>query len=171
MAKLGEHRYYKRSGDSFYRMEHFDIQDMFGRRKRADLHISCKVDLRATEMDGASTQEISFRLVNSGRAVARYWGLFCEFDARIKILNTFHPVTDLTSLNDGRPVVSCQDNNGVIHPNGIGIQVGKVIIRREDEAQTVADVTVDCEGTQTKKIRLEIPSPIQAAAAPAINSP
>lgn len=34
MAKLGEDRYYKRSGDSFYRMEHFDIADMFGRRRK-----------------------------------------------------------------------------------------------------------------------------------------
>jgi len=33
MAKLGEDRYYKRSGDSFYRMEHFDLEDMFGRRQ------------------------------------------------------------------------------------------------------------------------------------------
>lgn len=33
MAKLGEQRYYKRSGDSFYQMEHFDLEDMFGRRR------------------------------------------------------------------------------------------------------------------------------------------
>jgi Schlafen, AlbA_2 len=32
MAKLGEDRYYKRSGSRFYKMEHFDIADMFGRR-------------------------------------------------------------------------------------------------------------------------------------------
>lgn len=28
MAKLGEDRYYKRSGGSFYKMEHYDIADM-----------------------------------------------------------------------------------------------------------------------------------------------
>jgi predicted HTH transcriptional regulator len=32
MALGGEGRYYKRSGASFYPMEHFDIADMFGRR-------------------------------------------------------------------------------------------------------------------------------------------
>jgi AhpD family alkylhydroperoxidase len=37
MAKLGEDRYYKRSGDSFYKMEHFDLEDMFGRRPEANL--------------------------------------------------------------------------------------------------------------------------------------
>lgn len=37
MAKLEEDRYYKRSGDSFYRMEHFDLEDMF----YADRALSC----------------------------------------------------------------------------------------------------------------------------------
>lgn len=40
MAKLGENRYYKRSGDSFYKMEHFDIADMFGRRKSPLLELA-----------------------------------------------------------------------------------------------------------------------------------
>jgi hypothetical protein len=43
MAKLGEDRYYKRSGGSFYRMEHFDLEDMFGRRKKPVLILSARV--------------------------------------------------------------------------------------------------------------------------------
>ena len=43
MAKLGEDRYYKRSGDSFYRMEHFDIADMFGRRKKPRLTLEARI--------------------------------------------------------------------------------------------------------------------------------
>jgi hypothetical protein len=39
MAKLGEDRYFKRSGDSFYRMEHFDLADMFGRRRSPRLEL------------------------------------------------------------------------------------------------------------------------------------
>ena len=34
MSKLGEDRYYKRSGDSFRCLEHFDLEDMFGRRQK-----------------------------------------------------------------------------------------------------------------------------------------
>ncbi len=40
MAKLGEDRYYKRSGDTFYKMEHFDLEDMFGRRKKPKLTLA-----------------------------------------------------------------------------------------------------------------------------------
>jgi hypothetical protein len=39
MALLGEQRYYKRSGDSFYQMEHFDLEDMFGRRQKPNLEM------------------------------------------------------------------------------------------------------------------------------------
>ncbi len=42
MAKLGEDRYYKRSGDGFYKMEHYDISDMFSRRRRPRLTSSRK---------------------------------------------------------------------------------------------------------------------------------
>ena len=42
MAKAGEHRYYKRSGDSFYRMEHFDLEDVFGRRPHPKLEFFYK---------------------------------------------------------------------------------------------------------------------------------
>jgi hypothetical protein len=44
MAKLGEDRYYKRSGDQFRRMEHFDIADMLGRRPRPDLRLELTLD-------------------------------------------------------------------------------------------------------------------------------
>ena len=42
-AKLGEDRYYKRSGDRFSKMEHFEIEDMFGRRPRPDLFLMHRV--------------------------------------------------------------------------------------------------------------------------------
>lgn len=64
MAKLGESRYYKRSGDSFYQMEHFDIADMFGRRRKPRLEITVRVP-------PGNIQQIIVGLKNSGRASAR----------------------------------------------------------------------------------------------------
>jgi predicted HTH transcriptional regulator len=43
MAKMREDRYYKRSGASFYRMEHFDLEDMFGRCKKPKLTLSTRI--------------------------------------------------------------------------------------------------------------------------------
>jgi hypothetical protein len=74
MAKLGEHRYYKRSGDSFYRMEHFDIADMFGRRRKPRLQLTAK--LQGTRA-GAT---IVLGVKNEGRASGRapYVAFSCD---------------------------------------------------------------------------------------------
>jgi len=44
MAKGGEDRYYKRSGSGFYRLEHFDVSDMFGRRRRPLLKLVLQME-------------------------------------------------------------------------------------------------------------------------------
>lgn len=62
-AKGREDRYYKRSGSAFYRLEHFDIADMFGRRRRPVLSVRLIL-----ERDGAS-RLVAIR--NDGRGVAK----------------------------------------------------------------------------------------------------
>lgn len=70
MALAGENRYYKRSGDSFYTMEHFDVADMFGRRRRPVLSVVGDVFA-----DGAINQNRLVKLVlsieNTGRGSAQ----------------------------------------------------------------------------------------------------
>jgi len=74
MSKLGEDRYYKRSGDSFYKMEHYDIADMFSRRRKPNLVVTVKV-----EGKGAAASMI-LGIRNDGRATARgpYLAIRCE---------------------------------------------------------------------------------------------
>lgn len=75
MAKLGEDRYYKRSGDSFYRMEHFDIADMFGRRMRPELAVTLprRIGSRTSSSRGRSAQLVFFVCIeNRGRGLAKY---------------------------------------------------------------------------------------------------
>jgi len=63
MAKLGEDRYYKRSGDSIYLMEHFDLEDMFGRRKKPHLSVFTRVI--------ANRNEVIIGVENTGRGTAK----------------------------------------------------------------------------------------------------
>lgn len=65
MAKLGLGHYYKRNGSSFLKMEHFEIADMFGRRRRARLQLTYRVESRG---EGAS---VVIGLANTGRGSAR----------------------------------------------------------------------------------------------------
>jgi len=74
MAKAGLDRYYKRSGDSFLKMEHFDVADMFGRRPRPSLALFYTITTGGTKhVEGKPV--VMLRIVlgieNSGRGLAR----------------------------------------------------------------------------------------------------
>jgi hypothetical protein len=43
MAKLREDRYYKRNGSAFHRLEHFDLEDLFGRRPKPVLRFKYRL--------------------------------------------------------------------------------------------------------------------------------
>ncbi|MFC2013850.1 helix-turn-helix domain-containing protein [Chloroflexota bacterium] len=71
MAKGGEDRYFKRSGDSFIRMEHFDIEDMFGRRPKPNLFLYYRV-IRGPGRNGDALDfGIVLGLKNDGKSSAR----------------------------------------------------------------------------------------------------
>ena len=65
MSNRREYYFYKRSGDSFQRMEHFEIADMFGRRRRPEL----KMTIRKNE----DNRRVGFivGLENTGRGSAK----------------------------------------------------------------------------------------------------
>jgi hypothetical protein len=71
MALAGHERYFKRAGDRFYRMEHFDVADMFGRRQRAVLEVEYAIKGWPSlygPNGNKRTLQVSFSLANHGRA-------------------------------------------------------------------------------------------------------
>ncbi len=73
MAKLGEDRYYKRNGQQFLKMEHFDLEDMFGRRQKPDLKINIS---KSRDINPPFHEQMNILVINSGRALARHVGFF-----------------------------------------------------------------------------------------------
>lgn len=74
MAKLGDDRYYKRVGDSFYKMEHYDISDMFGRRRRPRMQVFYRI------IGIGDDAQIHLGVKNEGRATARapFFAFSCQ---------------------------------------------------------------------------------------------
>lgn len=85
MAMAREGRYYKRSGSSFLPMEHFEIADMFGRRRRPQLRLS--VELRnGGEMSTGSGQtehygKLLLLLTNDGRGTGKNLYVHIQLEA------------------------------------------------------------------------------------------
>jgi len=76
MAKHGVDQYFKRTGDRFAKMEHYEIADMFGRRQRPKLGL--QLELRRGGISGFARgdRQCSIRILvaleNVGRHVARF---------------------------------------------------------------------------------------------------
>jgi hypothetical protein len=140
MAKLREDRYYKRSGDTFYKMKHFDVADMFGRRKRPDLKLVARVS--------RPRAELVLSIENQGRATAKAPFVFLEIPDPFGFA--------LYGLdgngNDGLPRLPHGDNaslrrryggnlNTVIHPQTIH-DVTKIEYRGREEARPHGEILI-----------------------------
>jgi hypothetical protein len=72
MLKGTHKQYYKRSGDSFYVMEHFDLADMFGKRRKPDLRFRWRLGFISYGDGKPYKFAIIVGLENVGRGIARY---------------------------------------------------------------------------------------------------
>jgi hypothetical protein len=74
MAKMGEDRYYKRSGSRFAKMEHYEVADMFGRRQRPELNLIWRLQMSNEGAPGGGNYRVPAVIIsieNSGRGSAR----------------------------------------------------------------------------------------------------
>jgi hypothetical protein len=154
MAKLGEDRYYKRSGTSFLKMEHFDLEDMFGRRQRPKLDVLVKNEVLPEPNVGQEALKLS--IVNQGRALARFIGVVVKMtNVEIKAVEGFK---DFTKLNQGDPTVSYTNNVDVFHPNGVSHSIGSVSFRRLNvEEPVIVTIMIDCENMRTRNGAFSVP--------------
>lgn len=79
MALAGVHAHYKRNGDRFIPMEHFEIADMFGRRRRPLLQVTSVLTMgQKTPEFGEVKIDLWLENVGRGSAFAPYVDLFSE---------------------------------------------------------------------------------------------
>jgi hypothetical protein len=132
MAKFSEDRYYKRSGDSFYKMEHIDLEDMFGRRKKLNLEMIAEVtDIGHLRIEPGII--VMIKLFNNGRGTAKAPFLEVETPFKCKWSEYGYDGNGNTGLKrilhgPSAPVVRFgSDATTVIHP-GISLTISKLLL-------------------------------------------
>lgn len=164
MALLGEHRYYKRSGDSFYKMEHFDIADMFGRR--ASPHLVLAMEARAQGAWTSGGKRGAFlkpilSIENRGRTVARFPYLRLRVSAPYKLArygldgNGNVGLPERARSGDQHDSTVFAGGGGhVIHP-GTLLQVTRVELDVNEGSPDLPDLVVEhelaCEGARPRQ--------------------
>lgn len=152
MAKSGEDRYYKRSGSSFMRMEHFEIQDMFGRRARPNLSIN----IRASKLNEHQFK-IEFYILNNGRGAAKHTGCLIRFDNNLTDYSVSGEIRDVSHVNTGSKAFCYDSGTYVFLQNDIQTYIGEIAIGNP-QLGLVANFNISlyCEHMKTKTLFFEV---------------
>lgn len=151
MAKAGENRYYKRSGDSTYVMEHFDIEDMFGRRRKPVLELSTFIKSGITTSSGNKINReciIVIGIKNNGRGIAKYPSITLCFDDpykldRTKIRGTTrYGIPLLMSETDKRIKKFGGGADDIIHPETI-LEVTRISCMIPKSLNNIPDLAIE----------------------------
>lgn len=151
MAKAGLDRYYKRSGDSFYRMEHYDIEDMFGRRKKPKL--SLYTDIIVSGTGHTREGDIYWRSViisikNTGRGLAKHVCLKLKLNHPFKVDDTGLDGMGRTGLpiipqRRGSPYIQYGGNaNVVVHPSSF-LEITRISYKFRESTTTMEDLIIE----------------------------
>jgi hypothetical protein len=155
-AMLAEREYYKRSTEGFYRLEHFDLEDMFGRRQKPLLVM--QITSQDLPGDDPEMREAKFAFTNEGRWTAQHYGFLCKFDDNIDIIAVpGFAIKNVTELNAGVPTISYENNVNVIHPNDITYHMGGMRYKRRDKTKKIQGIiTYYCQGMMAKTMEIEL---------------
>lgn len=136
-AVVADHWYYRRCSTGHRRMEHYELEDMFGRRLRPKLALFAQV---TPDPHNQAHEELRLFFLNEGRAVSRHSGLICILNQQGAAIVQTQGLSNISDTN-ARPTLQYYQSMGVIHPNGIMLALGRAIIARENLGQPL-DMTV-----------------------------
>ncbi len=151
MAKAGEDRYFKRSGSAFYRMEHFDLEDVFGRRPRPKLGVVYRVMAGGSRRGSGGTSHTVFVVLgirNDGRGLAHHVYLTLDVEPPYQLAqhgldgNGHEGMVRIPS--PGRPVRFVAVAGSVVHPN-VTHDVTRVKLEIHEDSNRIPDVVVRYE--------------------------
>jgi hypothetical protein len=153
-----DNKYYRRTSNGSRQMEHYELEDMFGRSQRPALNL--RLALLPTTIDDVPCEILEVGLINVGRAIAKFAGLFLELsDSKINKLNIIDGgLRDVSAMNAHRRVLMwASDSNSVIHTNGAISFIGRVSVYRSDQGTKLPiSAMVDAEFMRTKRLEFEL---------------
>ncbi|WP_405170123.1 ATP-binding protein [Paenibacillus sp. FSL H8-0280] len=113
-AMFQDNKYYSRAGDSFIMMEHFMLEDAFGKRQKPKLEIFYDIYI-ATLTAEQSIFEVHIGIKNTGRYLATYPSLTINLNEGLDIKSAYN-LMPLLQINDRRRCTFAGGIDNVVHP-------------------------------------------------------
>ena len=154
MAKLKEYRYYQRIGNRNQKMEHFQIADLFGRRKRPNLSLYYILSNRGKKLHTDIHRfYLDLFILNKGKGTAKapYVNIYSKEQFSFVDLNNNLDIIDMMEYSSNKfDIKFGNDPNIVIHPK-TSIRVVKLTIeipidfinKNEEDIKIFYEVTAE----------------------------
>lgn len=122
-----DNRYYRRLNFRRIPMEHYEVEDFFGRRRKPKLALMLMVKSTKQGTDTESIEiDIELYLRNVGKAVAKYTQVYIRIpDA--KLLRAEH-LQDIGHLAGGALALQYNNNVGVLYPGSNQVYIGTALL-------------------------------------------
>jgi len=128
-------------------MEHYEVSDLFGRRRRPLVHVIfdfLEVALEKVGDPPSLTYKIIVRIFaqNVGKALAKYVRTTIQFEnADIGPISRGH-FERIDYLRDGVPTLQYDNTQGVMHPAPVRTQIGELVLRLKNAESSLG---IDCD--------------------------
>jgi hypothetical protein len=144
-------QYWRRIATGFREMDHYELEEVFGRRLRPSLRM--RVELKALA-ESEPLEEILFLVLNEGRGAARHFGMHCALEGAL-LRGVRDGIKNVTHINERRPTVQFYDPLSVIHANGIYRLLGSAVIKRVSELMPIAlNLVWYAENAETRRFNV-----------------
>jgi len=132
---MANYRYYKRLNFKTVPMEHYEVSDFFGRRRKPALSLLLQI-LEVTvqpKFPNVTQFRARFILKNKGKAIAKYTRLVAHFD-NLEILGMTNPnFHRIDHLHKGKPCIQYDAEGLVYYPEPFDTEISDVTFRVLDD--------------------------------------
>ena len=132
--QAADHKYYRRLNVTKYPMEHYEIADFFGRRRKPFLTLILEL-INVKIEDPVYQFTLRFFLQNVGKAIAKYTRVTASF-RNLKIVEAGY-LERIDYLRKA-PSVQFTDNVGVIYPAKFRTQIADVTLKVDAVTEPIA---------------------------------
>lgn len=147
-AMQAEREYYGRTTDQTYRLEHYQLEDMFGRRLRPLLVVVPEI------VQESAIWNVRLSLRNEGRASASHAGWIASLSGNAQLVHVPPGVNDLSHLNNFH--VLSYNVQGVIHPMPINVGPAYFQLKRKGDGPIEIKVTSFCEHMRYREMNISL---------------
>ena len=147
-AMVAEHQYWRRTATGHRRMDHYELEDLFGRRLRPALAFFLELKPR---LGDDPHEELHFLILNEGRGLARHVGFHVKPIGAQVVDVRGHGLMNASGVN-AAPTITYYDPHNVVHANDIYFSVGHAILLREAKGEPIEIQAIwYAEDTETRR--------------------